>query len=541
MLTQDPTSSNDPRDQSKQTASGSQLEVMLPDWCILSWRHCLLCVAFTLLFAGLNYLPLGVSSSWHDIWTGNWIANNGVYDIDPSTPLADGKKQEVHGWLGRVLIANAFGKGNLEFLSLIFSFSQTIMAGIWALLFVRLSGRWWAGLLPVLMVVLCYWHLDGISIRSLGQLCFAALALILFTQRSPGGMLWKATGVSLLMTAWVNLDQSWPVGILLLATLAVGQVVETLTTKQAAEAQRLAQSAALRSAIVLLECGLLATLVNPFGLWIWKSLFNWGDASFWAMLGGWEPLQLISFPTLALGVALVIWLCAFRRVERVAAWNWILVLVAMLLAGCSATSVSWAAPMVLLSGFWMLGNDSSVAAVCDNRVHNEETRKGEAKPLEFAWTLMCGLAIWVGFAFSPSSHFLLGGNGRTSRQLLGQANAVAAMQQLQQQDSEGLLWCPSYWSDRLLAIGNVQQVFANQDSSRLPAQVRHDYELLYRGQSGWRKILNRYAVSRLLIDKQHQKRMLHNLRASTQDWIKVHEDQRAVIYQRKPSASGEVS
>ena len=524
-----------------------RLESSLPDWCVLTWRHMLVCLSFVVMFLYFSYLPIPVSSTWHDLWTGGTIASEGLYATDPSLPLAEGVRHHTNGWLGRVIVFQVFQHGGYDLLSFSFAALQTLTVTLWALLLLRMSNRWWVGLLAVTSALVCGWTFEGFTTLTLGQLCFAIVACLLFGDVGrdakigtlPSYLHWAALLSTMLL--WTNVDGSFLLGWGLVFLSLVSRAVDVLSRpNENGRVKALLADAELRQWLVLLELCILVALVNPLGWQLHQTLLWWPDQPTWQSLGGWQPLSLASWSGLALATLWGFWLFASRYADRMATWQWLLPVAGSVLVATCQTTLIWVAPLMLLSACAMFPSTQSQHDNLPPKRSAANDSK-EPVPLQFAFTLICGLVLWLGFTFSPFSHAILGGQGRTASQLLGAAHPSASIGFLRSHQStgqgkgqkDGLLWCPAYWSDATQAPNDITPVFANRDMQSLPAQAQSDYFVIYNAQDRWRKLLDQYNVSRLMIDKKRQRHLLKLVRRQPGKWKIVHEDAQAVVLFRR--------
>jgi len=497
-------------------------------------------------------MPLAVSTTWHDAWTGNWISQNGIYQADPSLPLAEGVRHYVDGWAGRMTISWIHQTGGLEVLSLVFAGLCTLVAIVWAWLFTRTANRFWASLFAVGMMAICFQQLNGLSTQTFGLICMALMvALTLSPQKisdsdsaendssrsfkvsiaNASWFHWLA--IVLVAIAWVNLDGSFMIGWAWLLVLLVSRLVALVSSASDQTVKSIFGDRELKSRLVLLELVVLAAICNPIGYKIFSTIFWWPDHPFASSIGTMQPLSLFSWQGAGLAVAGLGWFFASRFATNVRIWQLLVVLLGILAVCWSASLLVWVLPLIIVAGCSMLPR-ADQAVKNDSHPANSNSTVDSQPALRFAFTLVCALMIWVSFTFSPASHLLLGGKPRSESQVLGPSNPGEAIKVVQQNpDPNRLLWCPSYWGDVIQSNDETLPVFANANLRSLPAQAVFDYEILYNGDNGWMKILDRYGITELMIDKKRQKRMLHNLRAKSQGWDRVHEDGVAVVYRKQ--------
>jgi hypothetical protein len=194
---------------------------------------------------------------------------------------------------------------------------------------------------------------------------------------------------------------------------------------------------------------------------------------------------------------------------------------------CSESFVVWFVPLMMISILGVAGPSlwGSGAQASPRRL-SPDTRPS----MKFAYTLIVGLLIWIGFCLSPA-HILIGGKPRADRLLFGKRLPVDALKYLNQSQSNGLILVPSYWSDWIQAHLRVP-VFVNDDPSLVPASVISDYRQVYDGEANWLQILEKYDLERLMIDKRAQQRLLKNIRREAIGWSVAYEDEQTVVLER---------
>ena len=185
-----------------------------------------------------------------------------------------------------------------------------------------------------------------------------------------------------------------------------------------------------------------------------------------------------------------------------------------------------------MASFDLLGKKTSVSASKSNekKVVNVPPLDSNPGALRFAFTLIAGLAIWLGFCFSPLGSVALGGQPRSNDQILGKTHPLEAKAYLMRTPPNGILFCPNYWSDWLQTDSEIS-VFADYSQS-VPALVLKDYQEIFAGEGGWEKLVEKYEIQSILADKQNQPELIRGIRRNPTNWKIVHEDQQSV-YVRK--------
>ena len=579
----------------KQVQEEYRLEAKLPEWCVLRISHATICGLFVLLFLYYSYLRVPLNGVWEHVRIGGQIAEQGLAFVqsepttsDPSLPLAEGMRRIHIGWLGQLVIHRAYIVAGPLGLQVLFAVLQTASIAVFAWVFWRLLRSWTGVAIGLLLPVVAVFDYLGSASTAIGTICFSLFALVLTL---PPASDWKKNEISAtlhwaaarpvhwillgcLMILWANLHASFIVGLLLLACLVLGRVMDALTRRLPLQ---LVSDAEFQNRVWLLELCLLATLVTPHGIELWKALCWWPDHPVLLDWGGFVPTSLFSWSGVGLGISLLVWICAFRVSETLTSAPVLMLLVAVLLVAYNSTTTVWALPLIFFAasclasksvdqehgqvlakgqapqGMDLSSQDSTVrvhSAVAnaaslhefrkDRKDHERQltathdsfpTDVVEQRPLRFAFTLIAGLFVWMGFSLSPLSEPILGETSRPIEQLVAKRTPVALKQYLSTQADLGLVWIPAYWSDYIAHSAFDGSLFTDAATQHLPAQVRRDYQNLFAGVANWKRIADRYAVDTLVVDKGAQTRMLERALTDAGDWGIVYEDSLSLVLQ----------
>ncbi len=157
-----------------------------------------------------------------------------------------------------------------------------------------------------------------------------------------------------------------------------------------------------------------------------------------------------------------------------------------------------------------------------------------AKPMQFLFTLLSALVVWTAFALSPLAGPVLGGKPRPIDHVYSPETPHSVAKFLREQPPKGMVWAPDDWSDWLLWDGPPGlKIAANSNASALPRMVRSDYGQVARIEGNWKRILDRYGVEYLVIDKREQPRLADAAMSQLDAWSTAFEDERALVMRRK--------
>lgn len=502
-----------------------------PKWA-LRWQDFAVVALFSAIYLLVSYLPLHHAVTWRHVAIGKAILTAGrLPSHEPHLPLAEGIDTPTHGWLSQVVMAKAFelqqGQGVATLLALVTTASLTLAA---AMAFARSGRRRFAMLAAVCIVAVMWPWLTMARPEIFGFLCFAMLLLITNSlERNSQTPTWCWLFVPALFVLWANLDGTVILGVAFLGLLALGRCVDSWRDhERLMEAFR---DRRVQSTVYLAELAFAASLLQPHGFALWTPA-----------IGVLRPLVLTSSLGLACGV---IWLMSAILLRlsprRLQATDVVLFVAGSILV---AMNIQWASWFVVLAFYVLLPH---LTATCDVygwlKPKNEQPvfAPGEAAPpMAFLFTLVSVLCVWVAFALTPASNFLLGGKPRKLDRIHSSKTPLRVAAFLNQQDDshpriKGLVWAPEDWGDWLALAGDGRYALAmNSHLAALPARVLIDAAAVSRADSTWSKTLDRYGVEALVVDKERQPRLAEAvLGAGGSDWTTIYEDANSIVLRRR--------
>jgi hypothetical protein len=156
----------------------------------------------------------------------------------------------------------------------------------------------------------------------------------------------------------------------------------------------------------------------------------------------------------------------------------------------------------------------------------------EHNPLKFAWSLLCLLVIWLGFAFAPVSSPILAGKQRTADRVYESRIPREVSDWLAQHEVAGTIWAPADWTEWLRWQHGNANLFAGSAIRSFPAAVVRDYGRIFRGDGGWEGVVKNYNIRTLVIDKSRQPLLAAEVVRTNGRWNIVEESQRALLVVR---------
>ena len=540
-----------PAQEGNQANSGHQLQAILPDWCALTWQHALICFTFLILFLHFCYLPLPTGQIWHEVANGSTIVNNGIASADPALPYADGVRALKTNWLGQALVYWTHHFGGPEWLSCMFALVQIATLAIWAFLFQRVSGRRWTALLVAPIVLASSIDVNALGSSTFALLIFALTELALLGNSTleqfesyaseiewSNASIWRWLAVIGLFVLWANLDVSVLFGIGLLGALALSRFVGVLFKRKGHRS--IMSDRELHHRTWLFEICLVATLIQPSGLGFWQAMFWSSNNPIVHGLGGWSPVAIASYRGVWIAIAWLGWIVASRRTESVPLWNLAAAIFVTVIVACFETQIVWFATTMCFLAVALLpqGRIAERASLAASKeVKSQKNLTETSKPaLKFAFTLVCGLLVWIAFSLSPIGTMAMSGKQRSTSQLFGSNTPLGATQFLKENRPAKIVWTPKYWADHLQVAGEPTPVLANLNEALLTPRIEKDYQSIYYGGRNWQRLLRRYQIDDLVVDKENQTDLMRELRVDAGQLEKVFEDHLSVIYRRTASA-----
>lgn len=504
-----------------------ELEALLSDRFVLTWRHLSVVGLVCGLFVLLSFTPLTSHTTWSLATRGEAILAEGhLPTTDVTQSLAQGMSYRETSWLSSVFWA-VIARQSLEAVS----WTTTLLATISIVL---LSISLWQATrnslltgLGILWFALFAWSALGLG-SSLLLVLPLWIGLILLTLRCTNNRTILHSGMAVaIVTLWANLDASVFAGIGFLAAALVGSSAATLVQNNF-HWKNLLQDRSFQVAAVTLELCLLATLLTPLGVGLWTDLYqSWSLHQL--------PLDVTSTAGICWLIAVVLLGVVLRKHQGTLPFAEVFTIAIFgVLVLTMASYVVWFAPLAVLVLIPRV--QSALGIKADPApVQAEASEETESKPpaLRFAYTLGAVLLCWIAFAVSPLSHAILGGQPRTIGQLFDDATPVAATRYLRENPVDGIVFAPAAWGDLLQSQqGGRADVFATTSMTNLPQQAKYDYNKLNRGEAIWQGITERYAINAMVIDKKNQSSLLETVRAGHENWQVAYEDDLSLILRR---------
>lgn len=512
-----------------------------PRFWQLSPLHVPAVLVACLLFFVLNNSPVGGPEIWRHVEYGRWILTHGSLPTsDPVLPFAEGMRVVAGSWLSQVVLGGVDRAWGAEGLSLLFTLTVLATWLVVARVILSRTGSLFASVGGSLAGLVLSWPALSTAVpASAGALCFALLLwLLAATDNSPERRVfsWRIwAGTPLLMALWANLHESFFLGAMLLACGFAGRVIE-VGWKERSLARVLADRQA-RGWLILTEIGVLATLVNPYGIELWAHVASLADNFNLMSLSRFRPLVLQGAGARQLGLAALLLAIALRHSRLTIRAVEVLQLAAFGIAwALHAGTVLWFAPLFAcvvtphLAALRGWPGTAVLGAETAGRLQALRARRAGVNTASAAVLALTTLAL------SPASSSLLTANARDPFKLHGRSTPVLLSVELRRNPPAGITFAPDWWADWLVHETSIRPL-VNRNLAVIPARTWSDYQRISAAQTSYERLVDRYTVNTAVVDKARQPALGASLRR-TADWVLSYEDSQALVFQRASQPEG---
>lgn len=523
---------------------------------------------FGALYVLLNFIPLRGTDIWGHVMYGQWILDNYAFPTDdPWMPLAKGMQVFDTAWLSQVIfgaVERYFGE---EALSHLFALVNIAAYVLFARLFFLQTRRVWLSMACTGLLIFIGWsRFATIRPENFAVLCFAIILLLAMRLHGFAGaplesrsvtknldyLTWL--GIPLTFLFWANLHGSFVVGLIVLACLLIGRVVEVAW--QSRDTDTVLKDPVARRWLFLFELSAAATLLNPLGFDLWIHTLTFSSNPNLAQVLEWEPLVVFGVGGRPFALSVVLLLVVWRQSQRaIRPAEVVLLLVFGFAAINGIRMLGWYAPVFVaviaphiadIIARWFPALSYSPAPVEAPSPNSEDDEEVYELPpgQSFRYSLAALLLIWIAFALSPSSQVLFN-KARPRENLMSSETPVALtgyLNQAYQVDAPealpgGQTFHPLWWGDWLKHDGPEQfRAFVTTNIHLVPPQVWRDYQRAINLQDGWESTLSRYNVTTIIVDREEQ-RSFYRVLNRNDNWELRYEDEQAAVYTRKSTAA----
>lgn len=500
-----------------------------------AWHVSYVAVLFVLVLGGLFLFfclrRLGHTDLWGQLARGRAIVtSNSLPATEQMLPLAKGIPVVETEWLTEILSYWALKQWGVVAIQFFGSLVVTAMSALVAYRAYQRSRSLDLALTSLVLFVWGCWSSLGIFRSQLiGMLCFVAL-LTMVTSRER--RMWQWCAIPGLFMAWANLDGSFPAGLALLSSLVVGRIIDVLM--RCRQLRAVLRDRHVRRWTLMLELAVVATLLNPHGLSIYRAMLGFISPSNAIGLSEWEALSLRNM-TGQVAALIALQLIVLYRLSprRVASAE------VLWLFGFGAAAL-WSSRLLV----WWIPLSTYCFVLHASPLLNawNRSRGGTWRPplKSKTWSFVCIGLIFAFVGATPFAQRLAFGKSHSPKLagVVSTQTPLGISQHLHRLADEqrlptGLAFHPHDWGDFLLwAAPQTMQVFATSQPFTLPREVWSDYLTIIQGNFDGESLLDRYGVNLIILDDERYHLLIHHL-GKSETWQRTYTDSVGTVFVRR--------
>lgn len=454
----------------------------------------LLIIAVWALFFIKALIAVDTDFGWH-LKVGELMLTQGIPAADPFSYTMPNYQFIDHEWLTDVGIAEIFPSTGFWGLALIF----TVLAIASILLVINLRSIKTFGI-PVLMTSLILLFFGGSRPQVITWFFLALILWIIFRSENWDKLKYW---LPLLFLIWANLHGGFVAGLVVLGVVTTCRLIQTRNFKL--------------SDWMILIASILVSLINPYGLDLWKEIFvSLNDSHLRLAINEWSPaffrFDLVFISLLALSIFLT-----FRVRKKLSLAEIILYLFFTISALSSNRNIPLWALFVLFLTFKFLPQ------ILDSLPKGPTAENAFQRVYlgAFVFTIFA-----TGFSLFDSVSGIL-------KFRVNNYYPVEALTFIKNNQVRHELFAPYTWGGYLIWQLPEYKVYID---GRMPswenARIMKEYEDLLNNRIGFEEIAHKYQIRAILWDAQDNYSFLSLLDRDI--WKEIYRDQTSVIYEKIP-------
>jgi hypothetical protein len=330
----------------------------------------------------------------------------------------------------------------------------------------------------------------------------------------------------LLMILWVNLHSSFSLGIILVGIFFVGEAIEKYFDRR--KTNDLIKDSRLKRLLFLLIILVSVTLINPYGIDIWRDM--WANASIsQGRSTEWKPTIMKDFTGYCYIISMVISGIILKYSKRRITVTEAILLLAFLFAGFKSTRmvIWWGIVSAPILAVHFCSIDAVRERISRGKGQGAKS-ESECPPLNIIiFILLVIIAIsflpWIR-PYHPIKKFRAFINPKT--------NPVEIVNYIEREKLKGNMYNDINWGSYIIwRLWPEYKVFADNRLHLVPGKIWKDYSDVEYGLANWEKILDKYKISFVVLSKKDNKRTIEFIKDSP-GWKEVYEDDAGAVFVR---------
>jgi hypothetical protein len=169
------------------------------------------------------------------------------------------------------------------------------------------------------------------------------------------------------------------------------------------------------------------------------------------------------------------------------------------------------------------------------RASRRRTDDCETPPRAGKWTVVTIGLIFICFGYSPIGVRIIHGRSPELKRVVSTYTPVAAVEFLNQNPPQGLVFCIYEWGDYLQWNGPPgMPVFVNSHAHLVPRDVWQAYMQIIEQRGGWEEGLDRYGVNTVVLDSEFREPLIKSLKEDAKWNVEFEQDGQVVFVRKKP-------
>lgn len=464
-------------------------------------------------------VPLSHTDLWGHLAYGRYYSETGRFPpAEPFLKLSHDEPFVSNSWLTQWLgfrIHQAAGPFGLQ---LSYAILCTILFASVYWLTVRETGEPLIGFVAMLLFgSLEYQQLIIVRPQLAGMVCFCLMLHVLRARDSGtwrNGKLCLMAGILILV--WANLHGSFALGPVTIGMIGAGELLDRLR-RQNSETSRSLKPVVLDT-VVLLAIALVAGLINPYGLALYREVVTFSSSPNLYNLIEWKPLWSTPKQGTTFVVAVILGIVTIKFSKKKMRWrDWLPVLVLAVMTAKTSRYIVWFAPLYVVALAPHLKSLLEGAVSRSERFRkfrgflHRETPAG--RPLI---VLMIAVALFADSFFRSSPY--------------SSQTPIGATEKLLEVPEQVLILNTMDWGDWMIWRSRASlPVFVNSHVTYIPPEVWQDYMTLIKLKPGWEAVLEKYPFSAAVLQNGRQRRLIRHFEENPA-WTRIYRDEIAVIF-----------